>query len=205
MTRVAVVDHGAGNLVSIAQGLAAVGALPVLVDAPAGLEGADGIVLPGVGSAAAAHERISAAGLAGPLREAAVPVLGVCVGLQLLFDGSDEDDAAGLGLIPGRVRRLVGAPRLPHIGWNDLTVRRPDPLLDGIDARATFYFVHSYAPVPDDPAAVVATAEYGQEFAVVVRSGSVAGVQFHPERSAASGLRVLANFVTTCREASRAA
>lgn len=205
MTRIAVVDHGAGNLVSIAQGLTAVGAEPIVVEAPAGLREAQGIVLPGVGSAAAAYDRLAAAGFPGPLREPGVPLLGVCVGLQLLFDGSDEDDAGGLGIVPGRVRRLTGAPRLPHIGWNDLVVIRPDPLLSGIEPGATFYFVHSYAPVPDDPAAVVATSHHGAPFTAVARLGRAVGVQFHPERSGTPGLRVLANFVAECRGAADAA
>ena len=205
MTRIAVIDHGAGNLVSIAQGLAVAGAEVEVVERPSGLEGADGIVLPGVGSAAAAFERITAAGFVGPLRSAVVPLLGVCVGLQLLFDGSDEDDAGGLGLIPGRVRRLQGAPRLPHIGWNDLAIVRPDPLFEGIADGQTFYFVHSFAPVPDEPDTVVARSDYGQPFVAAARRGAVAGVQFHPERSGDPGLRILANFVGETGRADRAA
>jgi glutamine amidotransferase len=205
VTRIAIVDHGAGNLVSIARGLAAVGADPVLVDAPGGLVAVAGIVLPGVGSAAATYRRLADVGFVGALRAAAPPLLGVCVGLQLLFDGSDEGDADGLGIVPGRVRRLGDAPRLPHIGWNDLTIHRPDPLLAGIRSEDTFYFVHSYAPVPQDPSATVATARHGTAFTAVARRGRVAGVQFHPERSGAAGLRVLANFVAACREAADAA
>jgi len=205
VTRIAIVDHGAGNLVSIAQGLTAVGADPVVVSEPGGLAGADGIVLPGVGSAAAAFDNLAAAGFVEPLCDTSVPLLGVCVGLQLLFEGSDEDDAGGLGLIPGRVRRLADAPRLPHIGWNDLRVRAPDPILDGIPPGETFYFVHSYAPVADDPSAVVATSEHGAEFVAVARRGSAVGVQFHPERSGPVGLRILANFAAECGEAADAA
>jgi glutamine amidotransferase len=162
-------------------------------------------VLPGVGSAATAYRRLEEAGFTAPLRESPLPLLGVCVGLQLLFDGSDEDDAGGLGLVAGRVRRLQAAPRLPHIGWNDLTVRRCDPLLNGIGEAATFYFVHSFAPVPDDPAATVATSHHGGPFTAVARRGRVVGVQFHPERSGAAGLTVLANFLSECREAADAA
>lgn len=205
MTRIAVIDHGAGNLVSIAQGLAAAGAEVDVIDGPAGIGGADGIVLPGVGSAAAAFERIDAAGFVEPLRATPLPLLGVCVGLQLLFDGSDEDDAGGLGLIPGRVRRLRDTPRLPHIGWNDLDHERPDPLFAGVPDGTTFYFVHSYAPVPDDPGDVVARADYGRPFVAAARRGRVAGVQFHPERSGRPGLRVLANFVDGVRRAADAA
>lgn len=205
MTRIAVVDHGAGNLVSVAQGLAAVGADPVIVDRPDGLVGVAGIVLPGVGSAAAAYRRLEERDLVAPLQATALPLLGVCVGLQLLYEGSEEDDAGGLGLLPGRVRRLDGAPRLPHIGWNDLDPTRPDPLLAGIAARTPFYFVHSYAPLPDDPEVVVATCTYGIRFTAVARRGTIAGVQFHPERSGPDGLRILANFLAGCREAADAA
>ena len=132
MTRIAVVDHGAGNLVSIAQALARVGAKVDLVASPGALDGFDGIVLPGVGSAAAAYRRLEAAGLVEPLRSIQLPVLGICVGFQLLFEGSDENGGGGLGRISGRVRRLRHAPRLPHIGWNDVTPLRPDPVLAGI-------------------------------------------------------------------------
>ncbi len=205
MTRIAVIDHGAGNLVSIAQGLANAGASVAVVDEPGGLSGADGIVLPGVGSAAAAYDRIESAGFVEVLRADGRPLLGVCVGLQLLFDGSDEDDAGGLGLIPGRVRALADTPRLPHIGWNDITLLRPDPLFAGVSSGETFYFVHSYAPVAGDPADVLATSEYGHPFAAAARRGSVAGVQFHPERSGPAGLRILANFVASVGEAAHAA
>jgi glutamine amidotransferase len=205
MTRIAVVDHGAGNLVSITQGLAAVGADPVVVTDPKGLEGVDGIVLPGVGSAATAFTNLEAAGFIEPLRDATVPLLGVCVGLQLLFDGSDEDEAGGLGLIPGRVRLLRDTPRLPHIGWNDLVVTRPDSLLEGIAPGQTFYFVHSYAGVAADPSSVVATSEHGSQFVAIARRGAAVGVQFHPERSGSAGLRLLANFSAECGEAADAA
>ena len=205
MTRIGVIDHGAGNLVSIAQGLEAAGATVAIVDDPGGMRGLDGVVLPGVGSAAAAFKRLDTAGLVTPLREPGVPLLGVCVGLQLLFDGSDEDHAPGLGIIPGHVRRLEGAPRLPHIGWNDLSIRRRDPLLQAIAPEEPFYFVHSYAPVPDDPTHIVATSTNGQAFVAVVRLGPVAGVQFHPERSGPAGLAMLANFVSACQDRTDAA
>jgi imidazole glycerol phosphate synthase glutamine amidotransferase subunit len=205
MTRIAVIDHGAGNLVSIAQGLAAAGAEVGVIDGPEGIDGAAGIVLPGVGSAAAAFDRLDAAGFVEPLQTSPLPLLGVCVGLQLLFDGSDEDDAGGLGLIPGRVRRLRDTPRLPHIGWNDLEHVRPDPLFAGLQPGTTFYFVHSYAPVPDDPGDVLARSDYGMPFVAAARRGRVAGVQFHPERSGRPGLRVLANFVDGVRRMTDAA
>jgi imidazole glycerol-phosphate synthase subunit HisH len=195
---VAVVDHGAGNLVSIAQGLERAGATVRVAAGPAGLAGCDGVVLPGVGATAAAMERLRSAGMVQRLRGWNGPLLGICVGLQLLFERSDEDGADCLGILPGEVRRLR-ARRLPHIGWNDIVVEKPDPLFDGLPDGALGYFVHSYAPVPDDPAMVIATAKYDAPFVSAVRWGEVCGVQFHPERSAATGLRILANFVDTIR------
>ena len=155
--------------------------------------------------ALAAFDRLDRAGFVAPLRDTPLPLLGICVGLQLLFDGSDENSGGGLGLIPGRVRLLAGTPRLPHIGWNDVTPARPDPLFAGIAPRTTFYFVHSYAPVPDDPDSIAATTDYGREFTSAARRGRIAGVQFHPERSGPGGLRLLGNFVDECREAADAA
>ena len=204
MTKIAVIDHGAGNLVSIAQGLQDRGAEVVVADAPGDLVGADGLVLPGVGATGAAMDRLRAAGLAGPLTEWQGPLLGICVGLQLFFTTSEEDGGKSLGLIPGRVRRLEAPPRLPHIGWNDVRMY-PDPLFDGIPDGSTFYFVHSFAPVPEDSGTVIGTSSYGSEFVAAVRSASRVGVQFHPERSGVAGLRVLGNFVHECREAADAA
>ncbi len=201
--RIAVVDHGAGNLVSIGQGLAAAGADVTVATEPGGLDGAAGVVLPGVGATGAAMARLREAGLAEPLREWEGPLLGICVGLQLLFDGSDEDGGPCLGLVPGRVERLQNSPRLPHIGWNDVELLRPDPLFHGIASGTLFYFVHSYAPVPDDPAVTLGVTGYGSEFSAAVADGRRRGVQFHPERSGDAGLAVLANFVTMC--AARAA
>lgn len=204
MTRIAVVDHGAGNLVSIAQGLRRSGAEVAVVDGPGRFDECDGIVLPGVGTTGAAMQRLDAAGLSDPLREWSGPLLGICVGLQLFFDSSDEDASRALGLIPGVVRELIAAPRLPHIGWNDVALR-PDPIFAGIPDGSTFYFVHSYAPDPAGDSVVIGTSTYGRPFTAAVRSGNRVGVQFHPERSGTAGLRILGNFVAECAEASRAA
>ncbi len=132
-------------------------------------------------------------------------LLGICVGLQVMFDVSAEDGAACLGLIPGSVEPLRSAPRLPHTGWNDLHIRRPDSLFAGLPDRPTFYFVHGFAPVPADPEVITAAADYGSTFCAAVRVGLRAGVQFHPERSGLNGLKLLANFVAQCREAVDAA
>ncbi len=195
---VAVVDHGAGNLVSIAQGLERAGAEVRVAAGPADLAGCDAVVLPGVGATAAAMERLRSAAMVEPILGWEGPLLGICVGLQLLFERSEEDGADCLGILPGEVRRLE-AKRLPHIGWNDIVVEQPDPLFRGMPDGSLGYFVHSYAPVPDDPAMVIATSEHDAPFVAAVRSGAVCGVQFHPERSAATGLRILSNFVDTIR------
>jgi len=204
VSRIAVIDHGAGNLVSIAQGLLRAGATVDVVDDPALIGDADGIVLPGVGTTGAAMDRLDSAGMVQPLREWDKPLLGICVGLQLFFDHSEEDGTDALGLINGRVSLLEDAPLLPHIGWNDVAFR-DDPLFAGVSPDATFYFVHSFAVVPDDPGVVIATTQYGKPFAAAARSGKRVGVQFHPERSGAAGLRMLANFVADCERSRDAA
>ena len=194
---VTVVDHGAGNLVSIARGLERAGAEVRLATGPDGLLGAHSVVLPGVGATRTVMDGIDAAGLREPLRRLDVPLFGICVGMQVLFDTSEEDDAQCLGLIPGVVRRLVDAPRLPHIGWNDLD-RRDDPMFNGVGDEPV-YFVHSYAPVPEDDTTIVATSTHGSTFVAAVRSGAVSGTQFHPERSGRVGLAILSNVVDSAR------
>jgi imidazole glycerol phosphate synthase glutamine amidotransferase subunit len=151
-------------------------------------------------------DRLGAAGLVEPIRSwiaADRPFLGVCLGLQLLFDRSDEDAAVTLGVIAGRTLRLERAPTLPHIGWNQVVRRRSHPIFDGIDDGADFYFVHSYAGAPDATAAetVLAETEHGGWFPSAVARGNLVGVQFHPERSGDDGLRLLSNFVALVRAA----
>lgn len=195
--RTAVIDHGAGNLVSISQALKRAGAEPVIVQSPSSLASVDAIVLPGVGAASSVMAGISDGGFTETIRTWEGPLLGICVGMQVLFDGSDEDDAICLGLIPGRVRSLAQAPRLPHIGWNDVEVSE-DQLFDGLDPAPDFYFVHSYAADPTDPALSIAFTSYPDPFCAAVRSGRRVGTQFHPERSGRNGLIVLSNFVKEC-------
>lgn len=195
MSRVVVVDAGGANLGSVCVALERAGATPV-VSADAGtIAAAERVVLPGVGAAGPAMARLAARGLLPVLRARRAPLLGICLGMQLLFEHSDEGDAACLGLLPGRVGALRGDARIrvPHIGWNRLRRRRDDPLLDGVPDAAHAYFVHGFAvrPGPD----CVAACDHGGEFAAVVRRGAIAGVQFHPERSSTVGARILANFV----------
>ena len=204
MTRLAVIDHGAGNLVSVARALERNGARVDIVTSPAGLGACDGVVLPGVGTTGAAMERLRAQGLVAALDAWDGPLLGICVGLQLFFDTSDEDDTACLGFIEGRTALLESAPLLPHIGWNDVELA-PDPLFAGLGSSTLFYFVHSYAPVPDNPDDAIGWSEYGERFVAAVRRGERVGVQFHPERSGKAGLAVLANFIAECRRGRRAA
>ena len=204
MTSIAVIDHGAGNLVSMVQALRRVGAEPRIVATSSDLDHFDGVILPGVGATGAAMSTLSHRGLIDPLLAYEGPLLGVCVGMQILVEHSDEDDNPCLGIIPGTVRRLP-ARTLPHMGWNEVS-GRDDPLLAGLPDPAAFYFVHSYAVVPDDPSAVAGTTTIEEaEFTSVIRSGRIAGVQFHPERSGRLGLSVLASFVDGCREVERVA
>jgi imidazole glycerol phosphate synthase glutamine amidotransferase subunit len=209
---IAVIDYGAGNLVSIDQALTRVGARVVLVREPEEIGEADALLVPGVGAAGPAMDRLARRGLVDRIRAwiaADRPLLGICLGLQLLFDGSDEDGAVTFGVIPGRTVRLIDAPTLPHIGWNQVERVRPHPLFDGIEPDADFYFVHSYAGAPEaaggDGAGagkspiVLARTTHGGTFVSAVARGSLVGVQFHPERSGRDGLRLLANYVGLVR------
>jgi glutamine amidotransferase len=193
--RVVLVDSGGANIGSVRYALQRLG-----VDAPLTGDGdairrADRVILPGVGAAAAAMRRLRELELVDVLRALDRPLLGICLGMQLLFESSDEGDVECLGLLAGRVRKMNSAPgiRIPHMGWNRLVKRSASRLLDGIADGAHAYFVHGYAISVD--ALTIAACEHGGEFAAVVRSGDIAGAQFHPERSGPVGLRLLANFV----------
>lgn len=191
---IAVINSGGANLGSVVQALNRLGAESVLTRDADEIRSARRVILPGVGAAAWSMNALREHGLIDVIRGLTQPVLGVCLGLQLMFESSEEGDTPCLGLIPGRVTRLpVGAGlRLPHMGWNRLTWKAADPLARGLDGSEWFYFVHSYA-APADGA--VASSDHGREFAAVVRRENFAACQFHPEKSAAAGARLLKNFL----------
>jgi glutamine amidotransferase len=207
-SRIAVVDYGMGNRRSVQKALEHVGARALITNDHHELRAADALVVPGVGAFPLAMRNLHELGLVTLLRARAAdgtPILGICLGMQLLFDGSVELDASeGLGLIGGRVTPLEpGGLRVPHIGWNEVSFERQSPLTEGLPADGcAFYHVHSFAARPLDPADVVGTSEYGERFATIVARGSVYGVQFHPEKSSAHGLLMLENFVRLCGERS---
>ena len=196
MSLVTVLAYGAGNVASVQFALERLGATVRLTADPAEVADAERLILPGVGAAGYAMARLSELGLIEPIRAFARPLLGVCLGQQLLFETSEEGEGvAMLGLIPGTVRALTPAADrpVPHMGWSRLTTVRSDPLLEGIGSDAWAYFVHSY--VCPDGEATLARAEYGGPVPAVVRSANRWGCQFHPERSAAAGARILRNFL----------
>jgi imidazole glycerol-phosphate synthase subunit HisH len=200
MPDVVVIDSGGANLASLGYALARLGVASIVSADPERIRRASHVLLPGVGSAHDAMARLTNAGLAQVIPQLTQPLLGICLGMQLLFEASaespaDQQGTPGLGVIDGKVERLTGAPDrpVPHMGWNQLEPLRPDPLLAGIVPSDYVYFVHSYAaPVTD---VTLAVTGYGQTFASVVRKGNFRGVQFHPERSATVGARLLANFL----------
>jgi glutamine amidotransferase len=224
---IAVVDYGMGNRRSVEKALEHVGARVVISDQPERLRAAAGLVVPGVGAFPRGMANLRERGLDELLRErvaGGTPVLGICLGMQLAFDYSTEQGgAAGLGLIEGEVRPLPragtpsgahpkghtqrahgkqagehGALKLPHIGWNEVSFTSSSPLTEGLPERCAFYHVHSFAPIPAEREDVIGTAVYGAPFASVVARGNFYGVQFHPEKSSAAGLRLLANFARIC-------
>jgi len=205
---ITVVDYGLGNLRSVTRGLERAGASVEITDDPGALSAADGVVLPGVGAFGEGMDN------AGPFREALVeeaeagtPLFGICLGMQMLLTTSEEakrdgeGDAEGLDLIPGTNLRFPDSVKVPQMGWNELSVERDHPLVEGVDGEYA-YFVHSYYADPEADDAVVATTDYGVDFASVVanEAGNVFGTQFHPEKSGETGLRILRNFVDICSE-----
>jgi glutamine amidotransferase len=201
---VALLDYGVGNLHSAAKALDRAGAEVRVVPTVAEAVGAAGLVVPGVGAYGACLNGLGAAGGAAAVAgwlEGGRPLLGICVGMQLLFEASEEGPVGdGVGVLPGKIRRLTGPVKIPHIGWNDVAARPGSRLFAGLEAGTRFYFVHSYAPEPDG-AAVAAVCDHGGRFAAAVEHGNLYGTQFHPEKSGRAGLALLANFVAEVRSA----
>jgi glutamine amidotransferase len=201
-TSICILDYGMGNLRSVEKALEHVGARAAIARDAEAVRAADGLILPGVGAFPKAMEGVRGFGLDELIverRDAGVPILGICLGLQLLFDTTTEfGGAEGLGLLPGPVEEL-DAPglKVPHIGWSPVRWERPSPLVEGIDSETPFYHVHSFAPRPQ-ASDLLGSAEYGNRFASVAERDNVFGVQFHPEKSSAAGLRLLSNFAGIC-------
>ena len=203
MTRVAILDYGMGNLRSVEKALERVGAETEITSDPARAEAADGVILPGVGAFPRAMERVRQLGLdelvAGRI-QAGAPVLGICLGLQLLFESSVENEgSSGLALLDGVVEPLeANGYKVPHIGWSPVHWEHDSELTQGLGEETPFYFVHSFAPRPTANGDVLGTAAYGQRFACAVERPPLYGVQFHPEKSSSAGLSLLANFIRIC-------
>ena len=189
-------DYGSGNLHSVSRALAHAGGEPVVTRDPTRVAAADALVIPGVGHFGHCVRAIRSLGLDIPIREAVdagTPVFGVCVGMQVLLERSEEDPEAGLGVLAGGSRRLPSDVKVPHIGWNEVTWKRPHPYIEGIAEGTRFYFVHSYAP--DESEDAVGLTEHGRWFAAASARDHVFATQFHPEKSGEAGLAIYANFV----------
>jgi len=199
-----VIDYGMGNRRSVQKALERVGALAPITHDHDELSSADGLVLPGVGAFPLAMRNLGELGLTELIRErvgAGTPLLGICLGMQLLFESSDElEQTSGLGLLRGRVTALrTGGLRIPHIGWNEVRFERSSPLTAGLpEAGCAFYHVHSFAARPKEASDIVGTTEYGERFATIVERANVFGVQFHPEKSSGDGIQLLGRFAAQC-------
>jgi glutamine amidotransferase len=202
MTRIAIIDYGAGNLLSLARSLALGGTEPVIVTQPEELSACQGAILPGVGAAGEAMQKLDKSGISSALRNLAaeqIPLLGICLGMQIFFDWLDEDDCAGLALFPGKVHALPLKPgiKVPHMGWNKVTWERETPaLLKDLHSGFYAYFVHSYYCEPDAHTTLAcAWTDHGQKFQSVVGLNNLWGLQFHPEKSGDDGLQIIRNFI----------
>lgn len=192
--RVAIVRYNGGNTVSVTNALSRLGAEVVITDSPEQLAGADRVIFPGVGEASTAMQSLRSSGIDRAIPGLTQPVLGICLGMQLMCERSEENDTACLGIIAQRVRRFAGEGlKVPHVGWNTI-IATPSPLFDGVEDNEYMYFVHSY--FVELGASTVATSEYAGEFSAAIALKNFYGVQFHPERSGSAGTRVLQNFLT---------
>lgn len=201
---IAIIDYGMGNLRSVQAGLEHVGQKAFITDDPKQIADAPAVVLPGVGAFGDAIKRLEETGLGDAFREAVQsgkPCLGICLGLQLLFSESDEGGLyKGLDIIPGRVTRFTHQLKIPHMGWNQLDIKKPDdPIFDGIPDGSYMYFVHSYYVQPEDPDAIATTTDYGIHFTSMIAKGNLFATQFHPEKSQNVGLQLLRNFGSLIR------
>lgn len=197
MGRIAIVDYGVGNLKSVTNAMDYLGLKTCITSDRKELELADAIILPGVGAFPDAADKLRSTGLDRVLLAQAEqkPILGICLGMQLLLDrGEEVRECAGLGLVPGSVHKIETSLKLPHIGWNSLSFPNPSPLFAGVEAGSYVYFVHSFCAVADDPATVIAQTDYGVPVTAAVQKGNVYGCQFHPEKSGEVGLQILRNF-----------
>jgi glutamine amidotransferase len=197
-TDLAIVDFGAGNLRSVAKVLERLGFPATITHDPDVVLNAQGVILPGVGSSGAAMTALEERGLVEPLRQLAArgtPLFGVCLGMQLFMDSSEEDPKPCLGIVPGRVKKLSPSLKVPHMGWNQVALREGHPLFQGVPSHSNFYFVHSYYAVPDDPSLVLGTTDYDVTFCSVLAKGNLVAAQFHPEKSGPMGLKLYDNFV----------
>jgi glutamine amidotransferase len=201
VTTVAILDYGMGNLRSVARAVEHVGGKPDVSDEPAAVARADALVVPGVGHFGACMRNLRERGLDRAIRRFAAtgrPVFGVCLGMQVLLEGSEESEEPGLGLLPGRAARLPGDVRVPHMGWNTVAWTAPHPYVDPLPEDVPFYFVHSYAPAADADATVGVT-EHGRTFASALARANVFATQFHPEKSGRAGVALYGAFVREAR------
>jgi glutamine amidotransferase len=200
--RPVIIDYGAGNLRSVMNAMRYVGADPLLSSSARDIAGATAVILPGVGAAGCVMDGLARHKLQPALLEyitAGKPFLGVCLGLQVLFDSTEEGERRCLGIVPGRVKKLQTGLKIPHMGWNQVKQKQAHPIFAGISDNADFYFVHSYYGVPGDSAFIAGETEYGAAFCSVIARGNLLATQFHPEKSGPDGLKIYANFLNMAK------
>ena len=196
--KLVVIDYDSGNLRSVSRALESQGVTPLVTGDPKDFEDADAMILPGVGSGPAAMDALNQRGLGGPIRDyiaSGKPFLGVCLGLQLLMDRTEEGDAPCLGVVHGNAKLLPPGLKVPHMGWNSVHFKNQHPIVAGIPQDSYFYFVHSYYAAPEDPNGIGGTTEYGIPFCSIYANGNLVATQFHPEKSGPAGLRLYKNFI----------